>query len=73
MGIEAVQLFNQLSNEILNSRIYVYVLNACSHSGLVHQAKEIFENIPIEERTNHICTTMVKRRKKNSQIDLISI
>jgi pentatricopeptide repeat protein len=73
MGIEAVQLFNQLSNEILDSGIYVCVLNACSHSGLVHQAKEIFENIPIEERTNQICTTMVKRKKNISQIDLISI
>jgi hypothetical protein len=40
MGIEAVQLFNQLSNEILNDWIYVSVLNACSHSGLVHQAKK---------------------------------
>jgi pentatricopeptide repeat protein len=72
MGIEAVQLFNQLSNEILNDYIYVCVLNACSHSGLVHQAKEIFEKIPINERTNQIYTTMVKR-KNISHIDLISI
>ncbi len=72
MGIEAVQLFNQLSNEILGDWIYVCVLNACSHSGLVHQAKEIFEKIPINERTNQIYTTMVKR-KNISHIDLISI
>jgi pentatricopeptide repeat protein len=63
MGIEAVQLFNQLSNEVLDDWIYVCVLNACSHSGLVHQAKEIFEKIPIKERTNQIYTTMVKRKK----------
>jgi len=72
MGTEAVQLFNQLLNEILNSWIYVCVLNACSHSGLVHQAKEIFEKIPIKERTNQIFTTMVKRKKNISQIDLIN-
>jgi len=69
MGIEAVQLFNQLSNEVLDDWIYVCVLNACSHSGLVHQAKEIFEKIPTKERTNQIYTTMVKRKKHISQID----
>ncbi len=73
MGIEAVRLFNQLPNEILNSWIYVCVLNACSHSGLVQQAKEIFEKIPIKERTNQIFTTMVKRKNKISQINFISI
>jgi pentatricopeptide repeat protein len=70
MGIEAVQLFNQLSNEILGDWIYVCVLNACSHSGLVHQAKKIFEKIPINERTNQIYTTMVKR-KNFSHLNLI--
>jgi pentatricopeptide repeat protein len=63
MGIEAVQLFNQLPNEILGNCIYVCVLNACAHSGLVHQAKQIFEKIPIQERTNQICTIMVRRKK----------
>ncbi len=64
MGIEAVQLFNQLRIDILHEGIYVCVLNACSHSGLVHQAREIFEKIPITERTNKIYTTMVRIKRK---------
>jgi pentatricopeptide repeat protein len=72
MDIEAVQLFNLLSNKILNNWIYVCVLNACSHSGLVHQAKEIFEKIPIKKRTNQISTAMVKRKTNFSQINLIN-
>ncbi len=60
MGIEAIELFNKVPTNILNDTIYVCVLNACSHSGLVDQALKIFEKIPLDQRTEKIYTTMVK-------------
>lgn len=60
MGIESVELFHQTPRDLLNSWIYVCVLNACSHSGLVDQAHQIFATIPIEEKTERIYTTMVR-------------
>jgi len=59
MGFEAIQLFSKIPLKILNDRTYVCILNACSHSGLVDQAKKIFENIP--NKTEIISTTMVKK------------
>lgn len=59
MGIEAVKLFSKIPLKMLNERTYICVLNACSHSGLVDQAKQIFENI--RNKTEFIFTTMVKQ------------
>jgi pentatricopeptide repeat protein len=59
MGIEAVELFSKIPLKMLNERTYICVLNACSHSGLVDQAKQIFENI--QNKTEFIFTTMVKQ------------
>ena len=59
MGIEAIQFFNQIPSNMLNDCIYVCVLNACSHSALVDQAWQIFENVPFDQRTEQIYTTMV--------------
>ena len=59
LGQEALQLFHQVPKEMMDHRIYVCVLNACSHSGLVDQAWKIFSNIPIEERNERIYTSMV--------------
>jgi pentatricopeptide repeat protein len=59
MGFEAVELFSKIPLKMLNERTYICVLNACSHSGLVDQAKKIFENIP--NKTEFIFTTMVKQ------------
>lgn len=59
MGIAAVELFHQMPIELINDRTYVCVLNACSHSGLVDQARSIFENI--QTKTEIIYTTMVKK------------
>ena len=39
---------------------YICVLNACSHSGLIDEACQIFQKIPFDQRTEHIYTTMVK-------------
>ena len=59
MGFEAVELFFKIPMKMLDQRTYVCVLNACSHSGLVVQAKNIFENIP--DRNVFIFTTMVNK------------
>ena len=57
MGLKAVELYYQIPEKFINESTYVCVLNACSHSGLVHQARSIFANIPM--KTERIFTTMV--------------
>ncbi|CAF5034601.1 unnamed protein product, partial [Rotaria sp. Silwood1] len=57
MGIQAVELYRQMSSEFRNESNYVCILNACSHSGLVDQARSIFSNIQI--KTEKIYTTMI--------------
>ena len=59
MGSEAIEIFNKVPSHILDSCIYVCVLNACSHSALVDQAQKIFGQIPFDQRTEKIVTTMV--------------
>ena len=59
MGNEAVELFQRMPVESVDEVSHVCVLNACSHSGLVDQARSIFENIPI--KTDSIYTTMVMK------------
>ncbi|CAF1215326.1 unnamed protein product, partial [Didymodactylos carnosus] len=59
MGIQAVELFRQISFDMLDNWIYVCVLNACSHSALVNEARKIFDKISMNERTEQIYTTMV--------------
>jgi pentatricopeptide repeat protein len=59
MGTQAVELFRQVPLDMVNAWIYVCVLNACSHSGLIQEAREIFNEIPINQKTNRIYTTMV--------------
>ena len=59
MGIQAAELFHQIPSNMLNPWIYVCVLNACSHSGLIQEARQIFDGIPTNEKTNRIYTTMV--------------
>jgi len=57
MGIQAVELYHQIPKESLHEVTYICILNACSHSGLVDQARSIFENIQM--KTDSIFTTMV--------------
>ncbi len=59
MGFEAIELFSKIPLNMLNERTYICVLNACSHTGLVDQAKKIFENI--SNKTEFIFTTMVNK------------
>ena len=57
MGLQAVELFHQMPPELIEEETYICVLNACSHSGLVNEARTIFSNII--NKTEKIYTTMV--------------
>ncbi|CAF2132356.1 unnamed protein product [Rotaria magnacalcarata] len=57
MGMQAIELFHQIPRECLHEATYVCALNACSHSGLVGQARLIFQNI--EMKTMRIYSTMI--------------
>ena len=57
MGIEAIELYHQIPEQLIDEATHVCVLNACSHSGLVDKARLIFENIPM--KTEKIYCTMV--------------
>ncbi|CAF3527140.1 unnamed protein product [Rotaria socialis] len=57
MGIQAIELFNQMPRKLILEETYVCVLNACSHSGLIDQARSIFSNIT--NKTEKIYATMV--------------
>lgn len=62
MADEAIQLFEQVPRQLRDSHIYVSVLNACSHAGLIDQAETIFNEIPAEKLNEQIYTTAVKER-----------
>ncbi|CAF1444333.1 unnamed protein product [Adineta steineri] len=57
MGIKAIELYYKIPSKLINESINVCILNACSFSGLIDQARSIFENIRI--KTERIYTTMV--------------
>ena len=59
MGLEALELFQRMPKSLLDKWTYVSLLNACSHAGLVDQAREIFLSIP--SKTQMIYTVMVSR------------
>lgn len=59
MGIQAIELFHQVPVNVLDRWIYVCVLNACSHSGLIDEARQIFDKIPAEKKSDKVYTTMV--------------
>jgi hypothetical protein len=58
MGVQAIKLYSQVPSELIVESTQVCVLNACSHSGLIQEARSIFQNIPI--KTERIYTTMVQ-------------
>jgi pentatricopeptide repeat protein len=57
MGLQAVTLYQQIPNNSRDDISYVCVLRACSHSGLLDEARSIFNEINI--KTDRIMTTMV--------------
>ena len=57
MGVQAIELYRQMKSESIDEITHICILNACSHSGLVDEAREIFKNI--KTKTDKIYTTMV--------------
>jgi pentatricopeptide repeat protein len=57
MGYEAIDVYQRISENHRDTISHVCVLNACSHSGLVEQARSIFSQI--KRKTEKIVTTMV--------------
>jgi pentatricopeptide repeat protein len=57
MGPEALDLYREMPENIRDCITYVCVLSACSHSGLVDQARSIFSQI--EHKNQEVITTMV--------------
>ncbi|CAF0925904.1 unnamed protein product [Adineta steineri] len=64
MAMEAIELFNKIPEEFILEETYVSILNACSHAGLVDQARSIFNNI--NNKTDKIYTTMVDCLSRSS-------
>lgn len=75
MGSEALQVFSRIPSHLIDEVIYVCILNACSHSGFVDKAQEIFSNI--QKKSEKIYTVMVReiesRRFDPHAIDCRSI
>ena len=59
MGTDAVELFRRIPHEMIVDQTYTCVLNACSHSALVEEARAIFSNIPVKTKWTY--TPMVLR------------
>jgi pentatricopeptide repeat protein len=57
MGLEAIKLYRQMPKSLYDEVTHICVLNACSHSGLLDEARSIFHEIPL--KTEKIITTMV--------------
>jgi len=57
MGNQAIELFRQMPSEFIHEVTYICAVNACSHSGLVDEARSIFKNI--QTKTENIYVTMV--------------
>ncbi|CAF1016309.1 unnamed protein product [Rotaria sordida] len=57
MGSEAIELYRQMPNNLRNEISHICVLNACSHSGLLDEARIIFNEIPM--KTEQIITIMI--------------
>lgn len=57
MGFEAMELYQAMPKNIRDTISHACVLNTCANSGLLHQARSIFNEINI--KTKEIVITMV--------------
>ena len=57
MGSQALELYRKMPKHLHDEVTHICVLNACSHSGLLNEARSIFNEITI--KTDKIITTMV--------------
>jgi hypothetical protein len=45
MAADATELYHRMPKKLIDEKSHVCVLNACSHSGFVNEARAIFQNI----------------------------
>jgi pentatricopeptide repeat protein len=57
-GAEAIELYRRMPANMRDTVSHSCVLNACSHAGLVDEARTIFEQI--NTKTEYAITTMVR-------------
>ena len=57
MGFEAVELYHKTPHNFRDEASDICVLNACSHSALLSEARSIFNGI--SHKTEKVITTMV--------------
>ncbi|UJR24004.1 hypothetical protein I4U23_026969 [Adineta vaga] len=60
MGRTAVELYHRMPFKMIDEKTYTCILNACSHSGLVDEARTIFSTIQIKNKW--IYTSMVREK-----------
>lgn len=58
MGYDALDLFRRMPTKSVDEYSYLVILNACSHSGLINEARSIYDTI--KTKSNKISTAMVK-------------
>ena len=61
MGREAIDLYHRMPKEYADQKVYGCALTACSHSGLIDEARRIFNEI--QNPSAHVYSTMVRRGK----------
>ena len=57
MGLEAIELYAKMDSDFRDEVSDICVLNACSHSALLNEARSIFNQI--SHKTEKIVSTMV--------------
>ena len=60
LAADAIELYHRMPKKLIDEKTHVCVLNACSHSGFINEARSIFENIPMKNKW--IYTTMVVQK-----------
>ena len=58
MGSDAINVYREMPKHVRDQVSHVCVLNACSHAGLIDQARSIFSEIRM--KTGNIVGTMVR-------------
>ncbi|UJR24040.1 hypothetical protein I4U23_027005 [Adineta vaga] len=49
MGHDAIELYHRMPSKMIDEKTYTCILNACSHSGLVDEARTIFSTIQMKD------------------------
>ena len=69
MGFDAVELYRRMPEKMRDTVSHVCVLNACSHAGLLNEARIIFDGI--NDKTEKVVATMVRSLLVSIQTCLI--